>query len=263
MLGVFALILFFTSGTIHDPLPFLIISLSALAACGALLFLLPAKGAKVRLLSAIFCVVLCGELTANAVLSFRAMDADAGFTRLSDFSGASADLSAKHERLKELDNGFYRTETTDHKRSNENMGAGLYGVSGSTSTLHAGSLAFLHALGYPSASHWSSYATPNPFTDSLLGLRYCLSSDDIPFYTSLENGIFRNNTALSLCYRVAGTALSFGNNAADNCNALARVLTGTDYGNIFTALEGEKNYQTGGTLYDAEGGTYVFLRDKN
>ena len=41
------------------------------------------------------------------------------------------------------------------------------------------------------------------------------------------------------------------------------MLTGTDYGNVFTALEGEKNYQTGGTLYDAEGGTYVFLRDKN
>ena len=260
--GVFTIILFLTSGTIRDPLPFLIISLTALAACGVLLFLLPAKGAKIRLLSAIFCAVLCGELTANAVLTFRAMDADAGFTQLSDFSDASVNLSAKYERLKELDSGFYRTETTDHKRSNENMGAGLYGVSGSTSTLHAGSLAFLRAIGYPSTSHWSSYTTPNPFADSLLGLRYCLSSGDIPFYASVESGIFRNNAALSLCYRVAGTALSFGNNAADNCNTLARVLTDTDNGDVFTALEGEKTYQTGGTLYDAEGGTYVFLRDK-
>lgn len=263
VLSVLALILFATADTIHDPVPFLIVTLVSVTVIGAVLYLLPRKNSHIKLLSALFCVILCGELTANAVLSFRAMDTDAGFTRLSDFTTDSDALSEKYNHLKELDDSFTRTETTDHKRSNENMGAGLYGISGSTSTLHAGSLAFLRAIGYPSTSHWSSYNTPNPFTDSLLGIGYCLSAENLPFYTSIDTGIYRNDSALSLCYRVTGTSLSFGNNAAANCNALARVLTGAELGDIFTATEGEETYQTGGTLYDAEGGTYVFLKDKS
>lgn len=261
VLGVLALIFFFTSGTIHDPLPFLILTLGALVGTGTVLFLLPRKGAGIKLLSAIFCAVLCAELSANAMLTLRAMDAEAGFARFSELTEESTALQEKADRLTELDGGFYRTETVDHHRSNENMGAGLFGISGSTSTLHAGSLAFLRAVGYPSASHWSSYATPNPFTDSLLGIRYCLSENALPLYVRVADGIYRNDTALSVCYRVSGTSLSFGNNAAANVNALARVLTGEDFGDVFSPITGEKVYPVGGTVYDTEEDTYVFLKN--
>lgn len=263
VLAALAVILFLTSDAIHDPIPFLLLTLCALAASGAVLFLLPRKGVNKRVLSAIFCTVLCAELTANAVLTLRAMDAEAGFARLSDFTADSAKQQANADRLSALDGGFYRAETTDHQRSNENMGAGLYGVSGSTSTFHAGSLTFLGAIGYPSASHWSSFATPNPFTDSLLGIRYCISEKNIPLYTKIADGIYRNDTALSLCYRTGGTSLTFGNNAAANVNALARVLTGQDHGDVFSPMAGEKTYQVGGTLYDTDEDTYVFLKDEN
>lgn len=252
---------FVFSDKVAYPIPFLVLTLSGTLFSSVLLCLFfSRKAARKPIFAGALCAVLCLELAANAVLTFRAMDEDVGFARYDAFRADFADLLDKKQLLSALDDSLYRAETTEHARSNDNMGAGLYGVSGSTSTLHAASLALLSGLGYPAASHWSSYVAPNPFADALLGIRYCISGSAPEGYTEVADGIYRNDMALSFCYRVADTAFSFGNNAAKNCNALAKTLTGADLGEIFRAAEDEKYYYIGGTLYDAAENSLVLVR---
>lgn len=262
ILFVTAIPLFFFSDRLTYPVPFLVVTLSGTFLCALLLCLLYLPKSKQKpIVAGALCAVLCIELTTNAVLTFRAMDADVGFTRYSEFRDDLSERANQKEYLMALDTSLYRAETTEHARSNDNMGGGLYGVSGSTSTLHASSLAVLSGLGYPAASHWSSYVTQNPFADSILGIKYCFSGSAPDGYTPVGDSIYRNDAALSLCYRVADTAFSFGTNAAKNCNNLAKTLAGTDFGDIFRAADEENCFYIGGTLYDAEENSLVLVRN--
>lgn len=263
--GVLAAItvpVFFFSDKIAYPIPFLVLTLTGVL-LGALLlyFFLSRKCMHRQLLAGALCALLCAELGANAVLTLCAMDEDVGFTRYESHREDHSALSDKASLLRELDTSLYRAETTRHFSTNDNMGTGLYGISGSTSTLHAGSLAVLSGLGYPAASHWSTYLTPNPFADALLGIKYCITDTAPNGYTEVADGIYCNTGALSLAYRVAGTSFSFGVNAAKNCNELAKTLAGADLGEIFCAVENKTYLYIGGTLYDAEQNSLVLVRD--
>lgn len=261
VLVVIAFPVFFFSEKLSYPVPFLALTLTGLLLGALLLCLfLSHKIVRKQIFAGALCALLCIELGTNAVLTFRAMDADVGFTRYESFRENFSALSEKASVLNALDTSLYRAETTGHFSTNDNMGAGLYGISGSTSTLHAASLAVLSGLGYPAASHWSKYLAPNPFADALLGIKYCITDTAPQGYTEVADGIYRNNGALSLAYRVADTSFSFGVNAAKNCNELAKTLTGADFGEIFRAAENETYLYIGGTLYDAEQNSLVLVR---
>lgn len=65
--------------------------------------------------------------------------------------------SLKDYDKENFDSKFYRMEKTSHKKTNDPMALGMYGISNSTSTLNASVISFLQDLGYASRSHWSKY----------------------------------------------------------------------------------------------------------
>ena len=73
---------------------------------------------------------------------------------------------------------FYRTEFLDRRRVNESYALATYGVSGSTSTLNADTIAFLSKTGVSAQSHWAQYTSSNPLTDTLLSIRYIMRNSD-------------------------------------------------------------------------------------
>lgn len=66
---------------------------------------------------------------------------------------------------------FYRMEKTSHRKTNDAMALGMYGISNSTSTLNASVIDLLQKLGFSSKSHWTKYLGGTPVSDSLLGIK--------------------------------------------------------------------------------------------
>lgn len=133
-------------------------------------------------------------------------------------------------------------------------------------SLHADSIRFFSALGISARWHRSDYASPNPFADSLLGIRYVLSDEAIPFYTPrfTESGrtVHQNEHALPLVYPVANAASpDFDRNPAENCNLLADHLLGTAAPDIFVPIPTDLTLFGGCQAFPSEEGTTVYLPD--
>lgn len=112
--------------------------------------------------------------------------------------------------VEHFDSPFYRMEKTSHRKTNDPMALGMYGISNSTSTLNASVIQLLQDLGFSSKSHWTKYLGGTPVTDSLLGIKYLIYNDvdeSIIYdkiYDDEQNSLygFYNSYALSLAYAV-------------------------------------------------------------
>lgn len=167
------------------------------------------------------CVVLvvacCIEVFVNGLLNMNALDSDVTYTHYSYYNNFLAKTRPIVEAVQEKDTSFYRMEKTFFRKVNDNMGLEMRGLSGSTSTLNQETIMFLDKMGYASLSHWSKYAGGTPVNDSLLGLKYIVSDQDIyanyyiPFESDIVNGYtaYRNPYALSIAYGVDDALLDF------------------------------------------------------
>ena len=163
----------------------------------------------------ILVVFVCAEMLAAGLVNMNALDEDVVFSGRTGYRTFLDRVSVAAEDLKEYDTSFYRTEKTFSRKTNDNMSLGLYGLSGSTSTLNSDTIKFLNKMGYSSKSHWSKYLGGNPVSDSLLGVKYIIAehSDDvyeaeeIKDYSDsdLNMVVYRNNYALSICTAVPDT----------------------------------------------------------
>jgi uncharacterized membrane protein YfhO len=117
--------------------------------------------------------------------------------------------------IQETDTSFYRMEKTIFRNVCDNMALNIRGISNSTSTLNASAIAFLNQIGYSSSSHWSKYLGGTPVNDSLLGLKYLItttgsstSSLYTPYSIDETNDLisYLNPYALSIAY-AADTAI--------------------------------------------------------
>jgi len=236
---------------------FLPIALIALLLTAVTLFFLLFRKEKTKLLQLLLAFVILGEIGANALYTLYALDNDVSFTDQASFVQSGMALKTAADRLYAEDSGFFRTETTEHLKSNDNMYAGLMGLSGSTSTLHADSISFLSQIGIPARWHRSLYLSANPLTDSLLGVKYLLSDAALPFYhprfTEGSLTAYENPHALSLVYGIQADAFTPTVNAATNGNRLLSALTGTETA-AFLPL------QTGSTLF---GGCNAYTSAEN
>ncbi|MBE6703160.1 MAG: hypothetical protein E7585_07105 [Ruminococcaceae bacterium] len=250
-----------------DPLlkpspAFLPVALIALIATAVFLLLYLLQKNTFRWTGLFLSIAIIAEIGCNAIYSLHALHDDVTFTKQTTFDRESLALHSAAERLSALDNGFWRAESTNHLKSNDNLLAGLRGLSGSTSTLHTASINFLSQIGLPSRWHRSLYCSVNPLTDALLGVRYLLSDAEIAFYTPLfeENGLraFENPDALSLVYGVANTAFLPTVNPAINCNRWLSALCGTET-NAFLPLPEGSTLMGGCSAYTSADNTLVYL----
>lgn len=162
-------------------------------------------------------VVVCAEVFLNGLWSMNALDDDVVYTHYSYYNNFLSKTRPLVESVQSKDTGFYRMEKTYFRKVNDNMGLGMKGLSGSTSTLHQETIRFLDKMGYASVSHWSQYEGGTPVNDSLLGIRYLLSDDDLyaDYYEVFDsdpvNGYvaYRNPYALSIAYGVSDDLMEF------------------------------------------------------
>ena len=133
----------------------------------------------------------------------------------------------------------------------------MRGLSGSTSTLNKETVEFLNKMGYSSKSHWSKYLGGTPVNDSLLGLKYIISDDDIyknyyqTFVTDDQTGYtaYYNPYALSIAYGVSDELLKFPlgyTNVVEKEEATEqsnndKVTEIEEVGSIFDTLKGKLN----------------------
>ena len=155
----------------------------------------------------IMAFIVSFELFANGLTNVVALDKDVIYSNYSGYNTFLASYRPIVNTVLENDTSFYRMEKTIHRKVNDNMALKIRGISNSTSTLNSDTIAFLHRMGYCSLSHWSKYAGGTPVNDSLIGLKYIISADDLSqyynrAYTVGDFTAWENPYALSLAYGV-------------------------------------------------------------
>ena len=154
---------------------------------------------------------VCAEMVASTLVNFNDLDEDVVISTRSGFRAFLDRTTIAAEELKEYDTSFYRTEKTFSRKTNDNMALGLYGLSGSTSTLNEHTIVFLRRMGYASRSHWSKYIGGNPVSDSLLAVKYLIAERDevvneateVFDYPDDNMTTYRYNYALSIANAVS------------------------------------------------------------
>lgn len=230
-----------------DDLQTIWLSLLCVAVYLILLCLLKSSRFKENMLL-IIAFAVSFEMFANGLSNVVGLDKDVYYSGYSGYTNFVASLRPIVNLTKKSDPSFYRMEKTTQRKVNDNMALGIRGISNSTSTLNAATIEFLHTMGYPSASHWSSTCyydnadnktkySGTPVNNALLGIKYLFSSDDLSSdyeraYTVGDYSAWLNKYALSLAYGVASDLSQI--NAKD-------YKTPMDYMNaLITAMLGEE-----------------------
>lgn len=165
---------------------------------------------------ALVCIVVL-ELFVNALLNINGLVEDVGCSTYSRYNNFLNEVRPVVENVQEKDDSFYRMEKTFYRSNNDNMALMIRGLSGSTSTLNKETIRFLNSMGYASKAHWTKYLGNNPVTDSLLGIKYLISEDELyaNYYDVFATDpagkytTYLNPYALSLGYGVSDDLLDF------------------------------------------------------
>ncbi len=162
-------------------------------------------------------ILLAAELFLNGLFNIVFLDMDVGYASYSSYNDFLDDLRPAVQSVQESDTSFYRMEKTIFRKTNDNMALGIRGLSGSTSTLNKETIKLLNKMGYASKSHWSKYLGGTPVSDSLLGIKYIISENQVyggyydTFATAPTSGYvtYQNPYALSIAYRADEDVLTF------------------------------------------------------
>jgi len=186
----------------------------------------------------ILAFLVCFELFGNGLVSMVRLDKDVIYSGYNGYNTFISSYRPILKTLEETDDSFYRAEKTVHRKTNDNMALNLRGLSNSTSTLNKDTIQFLKQLGYKSQSHNSKYVGGTPVGDSLLGIKYLISDDDLShYYTEAivdASGFtaWLNENALSIAYAVNDQICEIVANdyetPCDYMNAIITAMLGED-----------------------------------
>ena len=123
-------------------------------------------------------VIVCAEALVNSIITWDGIFAEGGVASRNNYRTYVDNLGAVTDELNEMDDSLYRTEHLFNRKSNDNLVLDLKGGSEFTSTFNASTLKFLERLGFNTGGQSVLYTASNPITDSLLGFKYIISSDD-------------------------------------------------------------------------------------
>ena len=162
------------------------------------------------------CIVAI-ETFLNGLFCLDALGSDVGYSGYSYYNNFLKKTRPIVQAVQTADTSFYRMEKSFFRKTNDNMALNIRGLSGSTSTLNKETIQILNKMGYASKSHWSKYLGGTPVNDSLLGLKYIISDNDVyldyydVYRTDPVNGYtaYLNPDALSIAYAVNEDVLTF------------------------------------------------------
>ncbi len=211
----------------------LIVMLLLLNAC--------AKGYIGKAANLILLIAVCAELFVSGLFHTIDLDRDVVISSRDSYNDFMEKVQPLVDRIEEYDTSpFYRMEKNFHRKTNDPMALGYYGMSNSSSTLNASVVKLLNRFGYTSKSHWSKYLGGNIVSDSIFGVKYVMTRSPLKpsgyslLMTDEETGYmaYTNPTALSLLYAVNADVedLDFGAyyTPFDRMNALVTAMLGED-----------------------------------
>ncbi len=208
----------------------------------------------------VLAVVTCLEVYCSGLMNCVDFGDDVIYTKYSSYNNYMEEVTPIVELVKEKDPGFYRWEKTTMRKTNDNLALGIRGVSCSTSTLNASTIKLLAAMGYTSKSNWSRYLGGTPLADSIFGLKYLVSKDDLSEYyeefcSEGDYTAYYNPYYLSLAFGVSDAIEDFimipekdydekdpNSNPFDRMNNLITAMLGEEETiQVFVPLEATKD----------------------
>ncbi len=170
----------FEFGFVKGKLHFILVvffSIVAILAVGAAVCYFIKSDNKQRMSAVLLCVV-CVELFANGVILTASLAFEVGHASYSSYVDYFEALTPIVEIVQGKDGGFFRSEKTTHRCTNDNMALNIKGLSNSTSTLNQNVIDLLAYLGFYADAHWSQYFGSTVVTDSLFGIKYIYSNKE-------------------------------------------------------------------------------------
>ncbi len=129
-------------------------------------------------LSMALLIVVCVEVFLNGISEMVALDKDVVYSGYSKYNNFLATFRPVVESVQAYDDGFYRMEKTYYQKKDDNFALNIKGISECTSTFNDYTQQFLQDIGYWSESNYTMYVGGTVVTDSLLGLKYLIYSDE-------------------------------------------------------------------------------------
>ena len=205
----------------YDNLPDLVAVWPSLIFCVLYLFLLRActlinKNSR-ETAALVLAIVVSLEMFCAGLANTTALDKDVIYSSRTSYRSFIDRVQPITDQVKEMDDSFYRMEKTIHRKTNDNLSLGIRGLSNSTSTLNAKTIALLQKLGMASKSHWSKYVGGTPVLDSLMNIKYLIAEDESSV-SSLYNEILRDEENTLSAYEnpyVLSLAFGVSPNTAD------------------------------------------------
>ena len=120
--------------------------------------------------------LVCFEGGYNCYDSFRKIYKEVGNSCRQSYAEITSAPDDIVKPMEEYDNGFYRSEKTYNRMSNDDMAYGLKGISHSSSVMNARAIKAVEYMGYFTQSFETKYDGSNPVADSLLGIKYIVDA---------------------------------------------------------------------------------------
>ncbi len=193
-------------------------------------------------ISSILCIFVLLELFCNGLYSVVALDDDVTYSSRTSYVNFMERWEGAADWVRENDTSFYRAEKTEHRKTNDNFTLNIRGLTNSTSTLNADQIEFLRRMGYSSKSHWSKYLGGTPVADSLLGVKYLITTEnkelnplwgEAVFHDDKnDTKVYKNDYALPLGYMVSSDVADLTYNKNESpfvyMNRLVTAMLGED-----------------------------------
>ncbi|MBQ6676997.1 MAG: YfhO family protein [Clostridia bacterium] len=185
--GAVTLLLFILQAQGLDNMPdFLCVwaSLGLIAVyCAVMYFTRSVSSSGLTVPGIVLAVIVSTEMILSGVANVYALDEDVVFSRRSSYRNFIDRYEAAVEMVD--DDGFYRSEKLEHRKTNDNFALGLNGLSNSTSTLNEDVIRLLRQFGLTSKSHWSKYCGATATEDIFFGVKYVYADTEkttLPHY---------------------------------------------------------------------------------
>ena len=222
--------------------------------------------------TALLCLLVTGELLYSGGYQLKTFYKSCGEVTRDEYRDYIDRMQVLADFLDDYDKGFYRAETTRHRTTNDAMALSIRGVTNSTSTLNAKTIRFLHLLGLLSQDHWSEYKGSTITLDSLLGIKYIITTatsapnKGFEFLPSAPSFVYENPYALPIAYavsdRLAALDLEAIPEPLERQNALVGAMLGGDSVPIYLPIKPDtETFEkvTANEIEDADGTLYTEL----
>lgn len=211
------------------------LNIAIAAALCAMLFIrsLNFKTAKIISIAVIAAISIL-DVFGNSVYILNCLDRDFSYESAREYSQFKQKVSPLVSAAAARDNEFYRMEKTFERSKNDAFGFNMNGIGHYSSAYDRNTNAFLKSLGFAQDYIWCSYLGSTPLTDSVFGVKYILSENEIckdyvSAYSADDITAYANPYALPVAFAASPAIKEYAGFSSDpfyNQNRLLNSLAG-------------------------------------